>query len=130
MDCILRRQSYNDWGIVSTLSDSSGNQLAVTLEHAYQADDGSWGPKIPPGQYRCEIGTHQLGSGGPQQLFQVMGVPGHTNILLHKGNFDKDSEGCVLLGESLGDKMVCNSGQAFDAFMALQAGQPFTLTVP
>jgi len=131
MDCTLSRKSFNSWGIISILTDVNMKQLAITLEHAYDDSNGNFTPKIPNGTYTCHLGTHQLGHGGPQELFQVMDVPGHENILLHKGNKNNDSEGCILLGTILDASgfQILSSTEAFDAFMALQAGQDFSLTV-
>jgi len=130
MDCILKRTAYTANGIFSELRDSSGRLIAVTLEHAYQQPDGSYSPKLPPGSYLCQLGTHQLDHGGPKQLFAVMGVPEHEGICFHIGNYNHDSDGCILLGEALGQNMILNSDEAFKSFMALQGGQQnFTLTV-
>jgi len=127
----LTRESHNEWGIISSLIDDSMKQHAVTLEHAFLQPDGTYAPKIPPGTYTCILGTHQLDHGGPQQLYEITGVPGHSGILFHKGNYNQDSDGCVLLGKSVDmiDKCIVSSAAAFDDFMTMQAGKPFTLTV-
>ena len=131
MNLTLTRQSYNSWGVISELADIGGKIIAVTLEHAFEQPDGSYAPKVPAGTYTCMLGTHHLDHGGPQQLYEVKNVPGHTGILFHKGNYNHDSDGCILLGSSLDkvDQCVVSSEAAFDAFMALQAGAPFTLRV-
>jgi hypothetical protein len=64
-----------------------------------------------------------------------MDVPGHTGILIHKGNLpETDSEGCILLGTVLGtlenDAAVLYSLVAFDTFMTVENGAlEFQLTV-
>ena len=129
-DLILKRQSYNRWGIISTLSTVQGQQIAFCLEHAYLQPGGSWLPKIPLGTWECIKGAHQLSGGPPFTTFEITGVAGHTGLLFHPGNYDLDSEGCVLLGTELGNQMILNSRIAFQGFITLQAGlSSFSLTV-
>jgi|ERR1019366_6202726 hypothetical protein len=128
MDVILRRNSYRQDGIFGTLFDTEGNQLAVTLEHAYDNPLGPWIPKVRQGAYNC---VRHEPSRLPYETFMLENVPDFlgnpvTGILIHKGNFDKDSEGCILLGTSVvqlgfGQEMVGGSLIAFNKFMDLQA---------
>lgn len=138
MNLTLTRNISNENGIFGSLTDESGNIIAVTLEHAYDSGngDGTYSPKLPPGTYGCQRGQHQLASmAKPFITFQIMNVPGHTNILLHQGNYNNDSEGCVLLGTSLypddqNPNMIKQSAQAFQKFMSLEDGlDSFTLVV-
>lgn len=125
----LTRQSYNSWGIVSQLTADDGTVLAVTLEHAY-LNLTNYVPKIPMGSFQCIRGWHQLAHmTQPFQTFEIQ-VPGHTNILFHVGNFNADSEGCVLMGEKLGNQMISGSKLTFDNFMtSLKGVNTFTLEV-
>lgn len=66
--------------------------------------------------------------------FQVMNVPGRTNILFHAGNVKEHTKGCIILGEYFGKLMgkrsVNNSGNTFKRFMQLLQGEhAFHLTV-
>lgn len=101
-----------------------------TLEHAYPAGD-TWITKIPPGEYRCVRGLHRLaGMAQPFETFEVLGVEGHKNLLFHTGNFNRDSEGCILLGESANSSMILNSRRAFATFLAVTSEvDEFTLQV-
>lgn len=127
---VMKRQSSNSWGIVSTLTKDS-DIVFTTLEHAYQNPDKSYSPKIPHGTYTCVRGMHQLAHmAHPFETFEITGIVGHTNILFHVGNFNADSEGCVLLGQGLGNQMIIGSKVAFDTFMASLSGvDSFTLEV-
>lgn len=135
MDLTLTREQYTECGIFGTLRTADGQEVAKTLEHAYPAPGPGWLPKVPPGAFVCVLGPHSLPSSqGPFQTYEVTGVPGHTGILFHIGNWQADSHGCILLGtfvtESEAGKMLAKSAAAFTQFMALQAGAPtFTLTV-
>ncbi len=98
--------------------------FAYTLEHAYDDGQGGWQAKLPEGVYTCVRGTHALHNGIPFETFEITGVAGHKGILFHAGNFNRDSEGCVLLGRDVainpntGEEMVTGSKAEFAAFMA------------
>ena len=126
----LVRNAFTADGIFGVILDDSGKQLAVTLEHAYPSGNGFM-PKIPPGTYTCTKGTHQLaGMAAPFETFEVTHVPGHTNILIHMGNYNKDSEGCILLGETCTNAMITNSKITFQLFMSnLSDTNSFQLSV-
>lgn len=130
MNLTLKRNNNTSSGIFGTLTDPFGDVVAVTLEHAYLLLN-TYEPKIPPGTYICVRGEHQLhGMLTPFNTFEITGVPGHTNLLFHAGNFNADSEGCVLLGHAVDGDMVTSSKITFAHFMALQDdAQQFTLEV-
>lgn len=131
MNLILNRNDYTSTGVFGTLKDENDNEVCVTLEHAYSSLAPGWFPKVPLGTYECQRGQHQLASmTSPFETFQIMDVPGHSNILFHCGNLEDDSEGCVLLGTARSAEMVTQSRAAFAKFMALQNGcDSFTLIV-
>ena len=126
----LVRTTFNDDGICGTLYNDEGDQIAVTMEHAYNKL-----PKLPAGTYRCQRGLHSLHSRpDPFETFEVMDVPNHTGILFHPGNWQGDSNGCILLGRvctgSEQGAMVTNSRATFNKFMLdLDGVDSFTLTV-
>ncbi|MFC2076616.1 DUF5675 family protein [candidate division KSB1 bacterium] len=85
---------------------------------------------IPAQQYLCR--RHHSQRFG--ETFRIMDVPGRDGVLLHPGNIQSDTEGCVLLAEHYGKlkgkRGVLNSGKTFRAFMALMDGiDEFHLTV-
>lgn len=131
---ILTRTEAREDGVFGILKDADGKQLAVTLEHAYDSGhgDGSYAPKMSLGVYKCVRGTHRLHDNKPFQTFEITKVPGHTNILFHVGNYNNDSDGCVLLGDHFGGdpRMIAMSRMTFEAFMArLKDINEFTLEV-
>lgn len=134
----LKRLNFGHDGILSVLSDASGAPIASTLEHAYPIDYTglTYAPKIPPGVYSCSRGAHRLhGMSEDFETFEVCGVAGHKGILFHWGNFNRDSEGCILVGTGFsqsdkGEAMVINSRKAFVGLMLYLNGlDHFTLTV-
>ena len=101
-------------------------KFAVTIEHAFEGVDMQFAPKLPrPGWYRCVRGMHQLEHGPRFETFEITGVPGHRGILFHVGNFNRNSDGCVLLGERLHTESemwwIDNSLNTFTRFMAANA---------
>jgi hypothetical protein len=133
MNLILNRVDANENGIFSYLQDSAANILFYTLEHSYAQPDGSYAPKLPNGNYTCVKGLHSLDhTPTPFEAFEVTNVPGHSGILFHVGNYNSDSDGCILLGTAIAgrDASITNSKLAFEKFMTLQAdNNQFTLTV-
>lgn len=133
MNMILTRSECSSDGVFGTLTSNDGSFSCVTLEHAFPQDDISYAPKTPPGTYTCVLGTHQLDHGGPFQCFQITNVPGHQGILIHIGNFNKDSDGCCLVGEEIQGKapsrFINNSKQTWDNMMNFLGKDNFTLIV-
>lgn len=137
MNFLLKRREYLQDGIFGDLFLQSpvslAQRVASTLEHAY-GQGPVYTPKLPIGVYTCKRGIHKLHGGVPFEAFEIMDVPGHDNILLHPGNYNDDSEGCVLLGKSevhaSGHEMITESKPTFKKFMDLLTGiNEFTLTV-
>lgn len=140
MDLTLRSVSFTSQGVFSNVFDQQSNIVLVSLEHAYSDGNGGWVPKLCRGQvYTCERGIHELkGKNGglvPIETFMFLGVPDFqgkpvTGVLWHPGNFDIDSEGCVLTGTAMAAAMITQSVIAFKKFMALQSGlSRFQVTV-
>lgn len=130
MDLILKRKLWLQAGIFGMLY-SGDEQIAVTLEHAFEISDAVFRPIIPQGIYACQRGSHRLnGMDQDFETFEILGIAGHSGLLFHAGNFNKDSEGCVLLGDEMMGLMITNSRATFAKFMALQVGvSQFQLSV-
>lgn len=130
MNLTLNRTKASGDGIFGEILDDKFNFLFVSLEHAYSDPDKPfiYITKIPAGEYVCKVGEHCLKEGEPKFMtFEVTGVPGHTGILFHTGNYNCDSEGCILLGLQIGNKkdggkMITQSRQAFKRFIDIQEG--------
>lgn len=72
---------------------------------------------IPDGIYQCmRVDSPKFGN-----TFEVMDVPGRSEILFHKGNIVDDTHGCIVVGEqfeSLGGKVaVVSSAKGFVEFL-------------
>jgi Family of unknown function (DUF5675) len=126
MHLVLQRILKGPDGIFGGLNDEDDKQISVTLERAYMTG-GQWTPKIPAGVYDCLRGHHALENGVLFETFEVKGVEGHTGLLFHPGNFDSDSKGCILLGETIklmdhNTHIITDSRAAFQHFLYLQRG--------
>ena len=134
MNLTLNRTHYRPDGIFGMLT-ANKQVVCATLEHAYMNEDGSYVPKVPEGNYLCVRGSHRLlGMTEDFTTYEILNVPEHNNILFHSGNWNNDSEGCVLLGQSILDLQspwrLVNSKIAFEKFMIIQNGtQIFSLQI-
>lgn len=126
---------YHEDGIFGrfTFEDES-EPFCYTLSHAFKQEDGSYQPIVQPGIYTCVRGQHQLDHGGPFETFEITGVDGHSGLLFHQGNWNRDSNGCTLVGKemiesSLG-RMLTMSVFTFRSFMEhLEGVDSFILEV-
>lgn len=118
---ILTRTEKRADGIFGYLTNENGTRICYSLEHAF-ATGGDFRAKVPPGSYSCHRGMHRLLHMQHEfETFEIR-VPDHTNILFHVGNYNEDSEGCILLGDGMyqdpnGRKMLTHSKDAFQKFM-------------
>lgn len=98
-----------------------------TLENPQRAtsDDSL----IPSGVYVCKpfSGAHY------KDVYEVCDVPGRSAILIHNGNFEKDTLGCILVGlkgGSMSDQpAILDSRQALDKLKALIGKNDFELEI-
>lgn len=95
--------------------EKDGKRVCYTCERTF--DDGR--PIIPDGVFVCKRTTFIRG-GYPSH--EITGVVGHTRLLVHKGNTELDSVGCILVGTSIGElnghKAVLGSKDAFARYWA------------
>ena len=130
----LIRVAYTEHGTFGVLVDA-GVPFALTLERPWKNNQPSHGDKpgscIPVGTYRClrcrkspDYGFKDSPKFG--DTFQVYKVPGRTTILLHKGNLNDDTRGCILVGEMfdlIGSQPgVAASAKGFAEFLQHTAG--------
>jgi len=122
MNMTLKRIDYSEDGIFGELLDHNGVFFCHTLERSYKNEKNEFRPKVSEGVYICtRWDSPRLG----YQTFLLNNVPNHTHILIHIGNYNEDSDGCILVGNGIGmminkGKMITGSKQAFKRLMELQ----------
>ena len=94
-------------GLLFDMSDGWPEFLCYTLEDEHREEKVYGETCIPAGTYqillRTEGGFHQRYSsrfaGIHRGMLWLQGVPGFDHILLHVGNDDDDTAGCILVGD-------------------------------
>lgn len=93
---------------------------------------------IPSGTYRLDLNTvSPKYSRKPEyacigyKMPRILGVPCYEGILMHPGNTDRDTEGCILVGQNKVVGKLVNSRQVFfDLYRTLKAlGTSHTITI-
>ena len=83
---------------------------------------------IPSGYYTNV--KQKTSEGRLGKRLDIPNVPGRTNILFHKGNYPKDTEGCILVGEySSTPDFISNSKKTMDALYDDCNGKTGNLTI-
>ena len=104
---------------VSPGSPTTGELLVEGVHECWTLED-PWDDNepfkscIPPGTYGVVL---TLSARFGREMPRLLGVPGRTGILIHPGNTDADTEGCILVGDKRLGSDVLNSRAAFDRFL-------------
>ena len=61
--------------------------------------------------------------------YKLFDVPGRSEILIHHGNYPKNTEGCILLGMTSSQDAVWNSIKARSQFEQLLSGDSFRIRI-
>jgi len=112
----LIRVSQIEDGTFGVLLDYNNIPFALTLERPWK-DNKKGESCIIWGTYICQrIQSPKFGN-----TFQVLDVPGRSEILFHKGNLKDDSHGCILVGEQFepleGRNGIIASTKGFEEFL-------------
>lgn len=116
---------FGTWGMLCTAMVP----FALTLEKPWIENERVVSC-IPTGTYFCG----RVQSPKFDDTFEVCNVPGRTSILFHKGNTLDDTQGCILVGESIGGGVyhprLESSAKGFTELMDLLQGLTrFELTI-
>lgn len=110
MELEVLRFSSQEGSTLGILSDISGIRsfLCFTLEDPWHMAKIAGQTRIPAGRY--EIGLRKEGGFNDRYsrrfedihigMLWVMGVPDYRWILIHCGNTDEDTAGCLLVGDT------------------------------
>lgn len=102
---VLKRIFQNDKYTIGKLY-LNDTYLCDTLEPPKYVNH----PCIEKGTYR--IGYQYSNKFGRNMPF-LLNVNGRVGIMIHSGNYPKDTQGCILLGRNLAKGSVSNSKQTF-----------------
>lgn len=112
MELSLERKIFTENSTVGELS-VNGSYFCHTLEDRVRAP----GVKIA-GQTAIPEGVYQVAidwsPNHHRNLPHILDVPMFTGIRIHVGNYDRDTEGCILVGVGAGPDMITESQKAFD----------------
>lgn len=80
---------------------------------------------IPQGEYQA--GPHS----GPRfkDVWELKAVQGRSAILIHAGNTEDDTEGCILVGTGVSKGKLLNSREAVDHLRRLIGNSEFSVTI-
>lgn len=107
--------------------DDIKTDAIYTLENPKRKTDKD--SRIPAGTYTCKpySGTKY------KDVYEVTNVPNRTAILFHWGNTEKDTLGCILLGNKIGkigsEPAILESKKCFERFRSLVGKNSFTLII-
>jgi hypothetical protein len=93
----LERKIYATSAVLGIWYNSHNKELCRTLENSWIRNI----PKIsciPEGKYKCKkfIGNKY------KNVWILEGIEGRSYILIHNGNLEKHTQGCILVGSNWG----------------------------
>jgi hypothetical protein len=85
-----------------------GALACFTLEDAWHADKVPGATRIPAGRYIVAVrtygATHQKYAARydfHRGMLELLSVPNYSDVLIHIGNTERDTAGCILVGDSI-----------------------------
>jgi hypothetical protein len=116
---VLRFSSESDStsGLLFDITDGV-KFLAYTLEDEYRKHKKSKETRIPAGTYKIKLrnegGFHQRYSKKypsiHRGMLHIINVPGFEYILIHVGNSDEHTAGCLLVGDTQENNQINKNG--------------------
>jgi hypothetical protein len=129
MEITVNRFKSNNDATLSAVS-IDGEFQCFGLEDEYREDKIAGETRIPAGRYR--VGIRDVGGFHGRYgrkfnfhvgMLQVLDVPNFEYILIHIGNTDKDTAGCLLIGEN------CTAGDSLTVLSSTAAYKKFYVKV-
>lgn len=121
----LIRRLY-DAGAFGMLAWGDAPPFAVTVERTYSnGPRGTLVTKVVQGEYQC-VRSHYHRGNYDCWLIVGNGLTPERRVLIHKGNLEEDSDGCLLVGEQFGilngKPAILQSGLGFEELMSITQG--------
>jgi len=135
---VLRFSSEKDStnGLLFDITNGNRKFLCYTLEDEHRETKKQEETRVPPGTYRLSLrtegGFHQrytqkykeLGDWHKGMLW-VRNVPNFEYILIHTGNTDEHTAGCLLVGNSQNNNKVWKNGFVGNSVNAYSTIYPY-----
>ena len=115
VNLLIIRDEFTDKSTIGKLF-LNGEMFCDTLELPYINNERRISC-IPAGEYKVRLRTARESSTRDYLHLLVQDVPARSYILVHIGNFPKDTKGCILVGQSRKQDRVNNSTLAMDLLM-------------
>jgi hypothetical protein len=106
-------------GLLFDITNGQRKFLSYTLEDEYRKEKVMSETRVPAGTYnvtlRTEGGfyqdyTERFGSDFNKGMLWVRDVPGFEYILIHIGNTDENTSGCLLVGDTQNNNQITKDG--------------------
>jgi hypothetical protein len=110
---LLDRKWFTDQSTIGELF-INGKFECFTLEDTVRQIKIATKTAIPQGRYQIII---NFSNRFQKPMPLLVEVPGFEGIRIHAGNTAADTEGCLLVGQNMGQNSVGNSRAAFAALM-------------
>lgn len=116
----LKRLRLGNTDTIGALFDGGCNWMAWTIEDTFREHKIDGKTCIPYGMY--ELTFHKSPKFSPiygHDMIMLKDVDGFEYILIHPGNNNKDTQGCILVGDGVSpvrdiDNAIVNSRAAYD----------------
>lgn len=110
MKLTLMRTKQDQYGVHGQIESDNGTVICYTIERPWLGNHPDVSC-IPDGVYKCEP---HIKSNNGQECWLLQNVPNRSGILIHTGNTDDDSEGCIIIGLMYNDEGVLESELALE----------------
>lgn len=114
MHLVVKRTRFSSKSTIGEMT-VDGALLCYTLEDTVRkVGEKVFGKTaIPAGRYRCAV---DYSAKFKSLMVRVFDVPGFDGILIHRGNTEADSSGCILVGTTPGVDTILDSVIAYGVF--------------
>lgn len=130
MKIVTLKRAYQDSRVTLGMLQIHGKEHSpiYTLENPWK-DNKPYISCVPADEYVCE----RFSGKKYKDVYELKGVPGRSAILIHHGNYERNTSGCILLGLSggmmNGEPAVKQSQSAMHYFKKLMGRDPFVLII-
>ena len=126
VNMVLERHWFTGTSTTGKLYVDDGFEC-YTLEDPIQEEKIYGNTAIPYGEYKVKI---TYSPRFKKKLPLLLKVPGFKGVRIHPGNWAKDTEGCILVGDVKGSNYIGQSRRAFARLMKkLQDAKAINLSI-